>query len=175
MRQLYEIDDPDEDLSQGIPPTCPVLWRYRAQVTVEHLARTFQEVVASNDPSKCRVLAEFLHKVRVILKQSCFIECENLNQVKCYASWDFFRRRQFSLEFLMDPNCNWWRVCVFSVLLIKKWSMLSVRLSSYGCAREAGRAREKRLSGTGRSWVLLLLLEWSSIFPSACTTRETHS
>ena len=69
MRQLYEIDVPDEDLSKDVLPTCPVLWRYRAQVTVEHLAHTFQEVVASNDPSKCRVLAEFLHKVKTALKQ----------------------------------------------------------------------------------------------------------
>ena len=36
---------------------------------------------------------------------------------------------------------------------IKKWSMLDVRLSSYGCTREVGRAREKRLSGTRRSRV----------------------
>ena len=28
-------------------------------------------------------------------------------------------------------------------LLFKKWSMLSVCLSSYGCTREVGRAREK--------------------------------
>ena len=31
--------------------------------------------------------------------------------------------------------------------------MLGVRLSSYGCTREVGRAREKRLSGTRRSRV----------------------
>ena len=64
MRQLYEIEVPDENLSKGILPTCPVLWRYRAQVTVEHLAHTFQEVVASNEPSKCRILAKFLPQVR---------------------------------------------------------------------------------------------------------------
>ena len=39
--------------------------------------------------------------------------------------------------------------------LVKKWSMLGVRLLSYGCTREVGRAREKRLSGTRRSRVLL--------------------
>ena len=32
--------------------------------------------------------------------------------------------------------------------VIKKWFMVSVRLSSYGCTQEAGRAREKRLTGT---------------------------
>ena len=40
-------------------------------------------------------------------------------------------------------------------VVFKKWSMLGVRLSSYGCTREVGRAREKRLSGTRRSRVLL--------------------
>ena len=39
---------------------------------------------------------------------------------------------------------------------LKKWSgMLGVRLSSYRCTREVGRAREKRLSGTSRRRVLL--------------------
>ena len=32
--------------------------------------------------------------------------------------------------------------------VIKKWSMVGVRLSSYGCTQEVGRAREKRLTGT---------------------------
>ena len=40
-------------------------------------------------------------------------------------------------------------------ILFKKWSMLNVRLSSCGCAREVGRAREERLSGTRRSGVFL--------------------
>ena len=35
--------------------------------------------------------------------------------------------------------------------------MLSVRLSSYGCTWEAGRAREKRLSGMGESRALACL------------------
>ena len=36
-------------------------------------------------------------------------------------------------------------------LQFKNWFMLSVRLSSYGCTREVGRAREKRKSCTRRS------------------------
>ena len=42
-------------------------------------------------------------------------------------------------------------------LLCKKWSTLSVRLSSYGCTREVGTAREKRSSGVAvrQSRVLL--------------------
>ena len=39
--------------------------------------------------------------------------------------------------------------------LFKKWSMLGVHLSSNGCTREVGRAREKRLRGTRQSRVLL--------------------
>ena len=37
--------------------------------------------------------------------------------------------------------------------IFKNWFMLSVRLSSYGCTREVGRAREKRKSCTRRSRV----------------------
>ena len=34
--------------------------------------------------------------------------------------------------------------------LIKKWYMLGVRLSSYGCTREVGRAQDKLLSDRTR-------------------------
>ena len=49
----------------------------------------------------------------------------------------------------------------------KKWSMPGVRLSSYGSTREVGRAREKRLSDTRRSRVLLN-------FSSALPTSQVH-
>ena len=47
------------------------------------------------------------------------------------------------------------RFLFFFCILFKKWFMLGMRLRSYGCTREIGRAREKRLSGTRRSRVLL--------------------
>ncbi|XP_027055365.1 E3 ubiquitin-protein ligase RNF213-like isoform X2 [Pocillopora damicornis] len=69
MRQLFEIDVPTEALSGGIPPTCPALWRYRTQVTLDHFAHTFQQEVLSTDPERNKVLAEFLrqeHKLRAL-------------------------------------------------------------------------------------------------------------
>ena len=44
---------------------------------------------------------------------------------------------------------------LFDTKIIKKWSMLSVPLSSYGCTREVGRARKKHLSGT-RPFLLVI-------------------
>ena len=66
MRQLFEIDVPTEALSGGIPPTCPALWRYRTQVTLDHFAHTFQQEVFSTDPERNKVLAEFLRQVNHI-------------------------------------------------------------------------------------------------------------
>ena len=63
MRQLYEVDTPPDDLSVSISPTCPALWRYRTQVTLDHLSHTFQQEVASTDPERNKVLAEFLRQV----------------------------------------------------------------------------------------------------------------
>ena len=40
-------------------------------------------------------------------------------------------------------------------VVLKKWSTLDVRLSSYGCTREVGRAREKRVSGTRRGCLVV--------------------
>ena len=37
------------------------------------------------------------------------------------------------------------------LIQIKKWFVLCVRLSNYGCTQEVGRAQEKRFSGTRRS------------------------
>ena len=63
MRQLYEIDVSPEALPEHVPPTQPSLWRYRVQVTIEHLKTTFQEEVASADNTKYPVLAAFLAQV----------------------------------------------------------------------------------------------------------------
>ena len=66
LRQLFEIDVSTEALTGGIPPTCPALWRYRTQVTLDHFAHTFQQEVLSTDPERNKVLAEFLRQVNHI-------------------------------------------------------------------------------------------------------------
>ncbi|XP_078381354.1 E3 ubiquitin-protein ligase rnf213-alpha-like isoform X3 [Oculina patagonica] len=69
MRQLYEVDVPSEALTDSVPPTCPALWRYRTQVTLDHFSHTFQQEVLSTDNERNKVLAEFLrqeHKLRAL-------------------------------------------------------------------------------------------------------------
>ena len=63
MRQLYEVDVPPEALTDRIPPTCPALWRYRTQVTLDHFSHTFQQEVLSTDSESNKILAEFLREV----------------------------------------------------------------------------------------------------------------
>ncbi|KAK2555497.1 E3 ubiquitin-protein ligase rnf213-alpha [Acropora cervicornis] len=69
MRQLYEVDVPADSLTGGILPSCPALWRYRTQVTLDHFSHTFQQEVFSTDNGRNKVLAEFLqqeHKLRAL-------------------------------------------------------------------------------------------------------------
>ena len=89
MRQVYEIDVPSSEALGG-PPTHPLLWRYRIRVTIEHLIHTFEEEVASDDPTKCRLLAKFLSQVR------------QEGAVLCCARWS---SELCQLEFLI-PNIN---------------------------------------------------------------------
>lgn len=65
MRQLYEIDVASEVLPRHVPPTHSLLWRYRVQVTIEHLKNTFQEEVASGNPTNFPLLATFISQVRI--------------------------------------------------------------------------------------------------------------
>lgn len=77
MRQLYEVDVPPEALTDSVPPTCPALWRYRTQVTLDHFSHTFQQEVLSTDSESNKLLAEFLRQVNqfklylVIANVSC--------------------------------------------------------------------------------------------------------
>ncbi|XP_068694638.1 E3 ubiquitin-protein ligase rnf213-alpha-like [Montipora foliosa] len=69
MRQLYEVNVPPDTLTSGISPSCPALWRYRTQVTLDHFSHTFQQEVLSTGADKNKVLAEFLrqeHKLRAL-------------------------------------------------------------------------------------------------------------
>ena len=69
MRQLYEVDVPADSLTGGILPSCPALWRYRTQVTLDHFSLTFQQEVLSTDNRRNKVLAEFLQQVTLPAKQ----------------------------------------------------------------------------------------------------------
>ena len=64
MRQLYEVDVPSEALADSVLYTCPALWSYRTQVTLDHFWHTFQQEVLSTDSERNKVLAEFLRQVK---------------------------------------------------------------------------------------------------------------
>lgn len=98
MRQLYEVDVPSETLTNSVPPTCPALWRYRTQVTLDHFSHTFQQEVLSTDSARSKVLAEFLRQVNQLKLQSVvtYVSClmhgkgvelnSNLISVHCVQS-----------------------------------------------------------------------------------------
>ena len=76
MRQLYEVDTPPETPTGSICPTCPALWRYRTQVTLDHFSHTFQQEVVSTDPERNKILAEFLRQVS---KSENYVKFESIS------------------------------------------------------------------------------------------------
>ena len=64
VRQLYEFDEQIEDLSLAMRPMSRSLWKYRRQITVEHLANSFQqEALSVGGDWQYKVLGTFLKQV----------------------------------------------------------------------------------------------------------------
>ena len=72
VRQLYEFDAKIEDFSQGVKPMSKDLWKYRRQITVEHLGNSFQQQVLSGGEQQCKVLNAFLKQVPPTLRHFTF-------------------------------------------------------------------------------------------------------
>ena len=89
MRQLYEVDVPPEALTDRIPPTCPALWRYRTQVTLDHFSHTFQQEVLSTDSESNKILAEFLREVNQLncIKSSLDSAVWSIKQINLLKTW----------------------------------------------------------------------------------------
>ncbi|XP_068759451.1 E3 ubiquitin-protein ligase rnf213-alpha-like isoform X4 [Montipora capricornis] len=69
VRRLYEFEEQQEDPSLNLNPTTRSLWKYRRQVTVEHLGNGFQQADESFDNSRYKILRAFLkqeHKLRCV-------------------------------------------------------------------------------------------------------------
>ncbi|KAJ7339378.1 hypothetical protein OS493_005772 [Desmophyllum pertusum] len=69
VRQLYEFDEHVEELTLGVKPMSRSLWKYRRQITVEHLGNSFQQEVLSGGQQQYKVLDVFLkqeHKLRFV-------------------------------------------------------------------------------------------------------------
>ena len=63
VRRLYEFEEQIEDPSLNLNPTTRSLWKYRRQVTVEHLGNAFQQADESFDKSQHKILQAFLKQV----------------------------------------------------------------------------------------------------------------
>ena len=67
MRQLYELDINDDDAEMDVPAhSCPRLWCYRSQVTVDHLQNALHDFVNRRRRKVCVILQEFLQQVNKV-------------------------------------------------------------------------------------------------------------
>ena len=63
VRQLYEFEEQIEDPTSMLTPMSRSLWKYRRQVTVEHLGNSFQQEAQSTAVNQHKVLGTFLKQV----------------------------------------------------------------------------------------------------------------
>ena len=63
VRQLYEFEQQIEDPTSMLTPMSRSLWKYRRQVTVEHLGNSFQQETQSTAVNQYKVLGAFLKQV----------------------------------------------------------------------------------------------------------------
>ena len=75
VRQVYEFDAHVEDLTLGVRPMSRALWKYRRQITVEHLGNSFQQEVLSGGEEQYKVLNAFLKQVPLNVQLISYI-CE---------------------------------------------------------------------------------------------------
>ena len=66
VRRLYEFEEQIEDPSLNLNPTTRSLWKYRRQVTVEHLGNAFQQADESFDKSQHKIPRAFLKQVTAV-------------------------------------------------------------------------------------------------------------
>ena len=65
VRQLYEFEEQIEDPTRLLTPMSRSLWKYRRQVTIEHLGNSFQQEAQSMDVNQYKVLGAFLKQVTI--------------------------------------------------------------------------------------------------------------
>ena len=111
MQQLYEFDAHEEDLTQGVKPMSRSLWKYRRQVTVEHLGNSFQQEVLSGEEQRQKVLYAFLKQVTPMFKQL------SLHLRVVSASRDFQEAKY----------CSFVVVLFFQTLVIEKEKLIYFR------------------------------------------------
>ena len=63
VRQLYEFEEQIEDATHLLTPMSRSLWKYRRQVTIEHLGNSFQQEAQSTAVNQYKVLGAFLKQV----------------------------------------------------------------------------------------------------------------
>ena len=162
MRQLYEFDAHIEDFSQGVKPMSKALWKYRRQITVEHLGNSFQQQVLSGGEQQCKVLNAFLKQVPSTFRRfpflacSCFI-CRKRRMGRCTVPMLF-------LLFWAFPNvCNQKKCSsnLSSFVFLAEW----IKRDSCSCRIYVNTVRS--LSITGTQVAFCPVSSWPSSSPAS--------
>ncbi|XP_074628909.1 E3 ubiquitin-protein ligase rnf213-alpha-like isoform X2 [Acropora palmata] len=101
VRRLYEFEEQIEDPCLNLNPTTRSLWKYRRQVTVEHLGNAFQQADESFDNSQHKILREFLkqeHKLRCVQFLPDIVRLQRLLMDRFHRRIDRTDAEQFTIQ-----------------------------------------------------------------------------
>ena len=96
VRQLYEFEEQIEDPTRLLTPMSRSLWKYRRQVTIEHLGNSFQQESQATAVNQYKVLDAFLKQVTL----------EEFLHYSSLPGANVSRDPQFLLRLLLKPASN---------------------------------------------------------------------
>ena len=132
VRQLYEFDAKIEDFTQGVKPMSEALWKYRRQITVEHLGNSFQQQILSGGEQQCQALNAFLKQVPPTLRHYPFarmclfcLQEEMYLKVHCTFAVVFLSKRNARLIYQVETTSS--QVILAPARFAFKWGKIDSR------------------------------------------------
>ncbi|XP_015765613.1 PREDICTED: E3 ubiquitin-protein ligase RNF213-like [Acropora digitifera] len=104
VRRLYEFEEQIEDASLNLNPTTRSLWKYRRQVTVEHLGNAFQQADESFDKNQHKILRAFLkqeHKLRCVQFLPDIVRLQRLLMDRFHRRIDRTDAEKFTIQLFL--------------------------------------------------------------------------
>ncbi|XP_022803330.1 E3 ubiquitin-protein ligase rnf213-alpha-like isoform X2 [Stylophora pistillata] len=109
VRQLYEFDEQEEDLSEGVRPMSRALWKYRQHITIEGLSSSFQREVLSGGEQEYKVLEAFLkqeHKLRFVQFLPDVIRLQRLLLDRFHRRIDKTEAEKYTISAFLNHLCE---------------------------------------------------------------------
>ncbi|XP_062580329.1 E3 ubiquitin-protein ligase rnf213-alpha-like [Saccostrea cucullata] len=99
---LYETETANEDISVHELQNHPAVWRYRSQISMDHLSKTFMMQIPANEHAVLRAFLEEEHNVRVIRLIPSILKLQKVLIHKFARKLDRSEASDLSMQFVID-------------------------------------------------------------------------